>query len=225
MANVFAILLGRPEGIPTIRFCEANIAGILAQPSNAISSLAISLIGLYLAVTKRGISRYLGLAVILVGLASFSYHASFTFLSQLLDLGSMFLLAAMLIWAALRRFKLPVWAQIVIVLGAAWGPLFLVATYRTIWHFNLGIPFFAILLVTAIGLELATAKQENRSMALYWWALGVFLIGFGVWGLDYSHIWCNPLSFHIINGHAVWHFGCAAAVLILADYYPKKGAI
>ena len=85
---------------PTIRYCEPNLAGWIHQPANAVSSLFISAAGLYI-IARQGhkYSNYLGGIAIILGLASFTYYATDTFAGQLADLGSMFLLAALMIAA------------------------------------------------------------------------------------------------------------------------------
>jgi len=203
---------------PTIRYCETNLSGWIAQPANAISSLLISLAGAYILVKKRhAYSVYLGVIAIILGLASFSYYASFTFLGQLADLGSMYLLASLLIVAALRPYKLSRNLGLGVLAVGAGVPLAITATVRTIGSFNIGIPLFALLLAIAIYLELKAAGQGRLKLKYFWLTFAAFAAGW----LDYKKIWCSPASFHYINGHAAWHFFNAMALISLDQYYAQ----
>lgn len=210
-------------GEPTIKFCEDNIAGFIAQPANAYSSLIISLAGMYLLLqrTKRLFSSWLGWIAILVGLTSFAYHASFTFIGQLMDLGSMFLLASFLIIASLRKRKLPLMRQLSIVVIGTLLPLIATVLLRTIGGFNIGIPLFALMLLIAVWLEMRVAKEEKRSLYIYGLAFLLFIGGWLIWLLDYRQIWCSPSYFHILNGHAIWHIANGAVLLVLDHYYGR----
>lgn len=209
---------------PTILFCEDNLHGLIAQPANSISGLVIMVAGFYILLRKKrhDVSSWLGVTAMLVGLTTFAYHASFTFIGQLLDLGSMFLLASFLILAALRNHSLQRGARATVVLAGTLLPLVLTATIRTVEGFNFGIPLFAILLITAIYLELRAARQNGQSLRLYGVAFTIFLLGWAIWWLDITHVWCDPASSHIINGHAIWHVANAFALLVLDNYYASE---
>ena len=207
---------------PTIRYCESNLGGWVAEPANAVSSLLISLAGFYILAKKRHTySKYLGVIAIILGLASFSYYASYTFLGQLADLGSMYLLASLLIVAGLRNYKLSKNQNLAILVFGAGIPLALTATIRTIGSFNVGIPLFAILLIKAVYWELKAARKDKLNLKYFWLTFAAFAVGYLFWWLDYKKIWCDPSSFHYLNGHGVWHFFNAVALLSLDRYYSQ----
>lgn len=207
---------------PTIRYCEPNLNGWVVQPANAGSSLLISLAGVYILARKRhAYSVYLGSIAIILGIASFFYYASFTFIGQLADLGSMYLLASLLIVAALRRSKLTRATNLGILAVGAGIPLAITATVRTVGSFNIGIPLFAILLIVAVYLELKSAKIEKLKLKFFGLTFMAFAIGYFFWWLDYKKIWCSPGTAHYINGHAIWHFFNAGALLLLDRYYAQ----
>jgi Ceramidase len=216
---------------PTIRYCESNLSGWVAQPANAGSSLLISLAGVYILTRKRNnYSLYLGIIAVILGLASFFYYASDTFIGQLADLGSMYLLASLLIVAALRRFKLSQNANLAILVIGAGASLMITAIVRTVASFNIGIPIFAILLAVAVYMELKSAKIEKLKLKFFWLTFVAFAIGYLFWWLDYKKIWCSSSTVHYVNGHAVWHFFNAVALILLDRYYsqvskPEKSTI
>ncbi len=207
---------------PTIRYCEPNLRGWIAQPANAVSSLLITLVGIYfLAKRSHKYSIYLGTIAIILGLASFSYYASFTFVGQLADLGSMYLLASLLILVALRRYSLSTKASLVLLSVLAGIPLILTAILRTLNEFNIGIPIFSLILLGALVLEIQQAKKDRFKFNFFILTFAALAIGYIFWWLDYKKIWCNPGSAHYINGHALWHLFNALALLSLNKYYQQ----
>ena len=207
---------------PTIRYCESNINSWIAQPANALSSLLISFAGVYILIRKsHAYSALLGIIAIILGLASFSYYASFTFAGQLADLGSMYLLASIIIIAGLRRYKFSI--KLLVSIGA-FGTVCLLtitAILKTIHGFNIGIPLFALLLTSAIYFELGTAKTEKLSLKFFFLAFAAFAVGYIFWWLDYKGMWCSNSTAHYINGHAIWHLSNAVALLLLDKYYSQ----
>lgn len=197
------------------------MAGWIDQPANAVSSLFISAAGIYILGRRRHTySGYLGIIAVVLGIASFAYYATSSFLGQLADLGMMFFLAALLIAAALRsRLTKPQFLATVILGGGL--PLVLTAGFKTISGFNLGIPLFALLLTAAVYLELKASKQNNLSRQSYALAFLVLAVGFIFWVMDYKRIWCDPNTAHYVNGHALWHLFNAAALICLNEYFAR----
>lgn len=205
---------------PTIRYCEPNLHGWVVQPANAVSSLLISLAGIYiLGRKKHAYSVYLGIIAIVLGLASFFYYASFTFAGQLADLGSMYLLAWMLIIVALRRYKFSKRLLAGSALFATACLIVLTAFIKTIHGFNIGVPLFGLLLLAAIYLELRVAAMEKLNLKFFGLTFAAFALGYIFWWLDYKKLWCSASSSHYVNGHALWHLFNAVALLMLNKYY------
>src|SRR3569832_2447804 len=91
----------------TMSFCEALTPGPLAQPANAISSLAFCVVGLslYRTMKERNALLLFPISAFLVGITSFLYHASWTFIFQVWDVSSMFMLSCLLITFYAARQK------------------------------------------------------------------------------------------------------------------------
>jgi hypothetical protein len=207
---------------PTIRYCEPNLNGWVVQPANAVSSLLISLAGVYIIGRKRhAYSVYLGIVAIILGLASFFYYASFTFVGQLADLGSMYLLASLLIIVALRRYKFSKRLLACLALFTTACLIVITASVKTIHGFNIGVPLFGLLLLAAIYLELRVAAIEKLNLKFFTLTFVAFALGYIFWWLDYKKVWCSTSSSHYINGHALWHLFNAAALLALDKYYSQ----
>jgi len=207
---------------PTIRYCETNLSGWVAQPANAGSSLLISLAGVYILQKKHHkYSTQLGVIAVLLGVASFFYYASFSRIGQLADLGFMFLLASLLIATGLRAKRLSKNQNYAILAAGAGIPLIVTVLMPTIGSFNVGVPFFGILLVIAVCLELSAATKQEMNIKYFGLTFLAFVLGYIFWWLDYKKIWCSPSSFHYINGHALWHLFNGVALLSLDKYYSQ----
>ncbi len=226
--------------MPDDCFCERVHNGTIRQPANTYSNLGFVLVGcLFIAFgpfapNKNGknsekesesseqISIYsppyywlYGLSVIAVGLFSFLYHASLTFVGQWLDVMAMYLIITFAILYAINRaFPLSpqkfvaIYISINILLGLF---LYYLSTFRR--------PAFVALVIIALAAEMISRKKLKNGPKLtwLWWAVGSLAAGFGVWLLDYYRIVCDPES--IIQGHAIWHFLSALAAAFLFLYF------
>lgn len=205
---------------PTIRYCEANLSGWIVQPANAFSSLFISLAGIIILVRKRHeFASYLGSVALILGFASFFYYMSFTFVGQLADLGSMFLLMVLISVIGLKDRITKTSSRLLLLIFGTAIPLTLTIVFRTIAGFNLGIPLFGILIITAVILEIKRCRTDKINPKYFWLAFVLLGVAFVFWLLDYKQIWCSPGSFHFVNGHAVWHLFNAFSLIALDQHY------
>ena len=190
----------------TMHYCEDNLCAWITAPANTWSNLGFVFVGMYLCwaarrEANRGL-RLIGPIAIAVGLTSFAYHASFSFIGQVFDLGSMYCFSALLIVMNLRRLGAIGDSKMVpLFLALVLGTVAALVTFKVI-----GIPLFAAHLIAALELERrAHAKATFRvSYRPFLAALGIFALAFGFWNLDYRRIWCDPSS-HVVQGHAIWH--------------------
>lgn len=200
-------------GPPTITFCENNLPGVLAQPANSLSSFAIAAVGLALwRASSTNLQRWLCTTAIVTGVGSGLYHASYTYLGQILDNAGMFLLAAVLVLARTRHLR-PV--PVIGLAAAALGSMLLAVELT---GKNPNSFLFGGMLFVAICYELSLRKATSW----YWGALAAFGTGLFVWWLDLSGAWCDPATFHLVNGHAIWHLLNAGAIALLWRHYAPK---
>lgn len=204
----------------SIHFCEDNLCAWVVQPANAYSSLAFSLVGLVLMIqARRSGSQFLklfGPVGIAVGLTSFAYHASFSFIGQIFDLGSMYCFSALLIVMNARRAELLDEARVVpAFLALVAVPTALVVLFRVV-----GPALFGSELLAALLLELRARGAGKPDYTGLFTALGLFAISFGIWNLDYHRVWCDP-GRHVIQGHAIWHVLNALVFVPLYRFYAQ----
>lgn len=212
--------------LPDHCFCERVHDGLMRQPSNAWSSLGFCVAALVIASEQlRRPAKALthaeaicfAVAVFLVGVTSFFYHASLSFFGQWLDVQSMYLLAMLAVAVNVdalrpgkpRRF----WATYLgsnVVLGVL---LLLVPAVR---RYAFGLALGGILVLEVV---LRRQKLRDWPLAMLGGSAGVQAVAFGIWGLDLSHTVCDP-DF-ALQGHAVWHLLGAVASWLLWRYFSR----
>jgi len=205
-------------GSATVSFCEARLPASVAEPANSWSSFGYVAIGFGLAALAardgRRVLGLIGVTGVLIGLGSFAFHATATFLGQFLDEASMFLLSGMAVTFALRRLFHWDAVRSVACYGAlASSSIALLALIKTS-----GIPMFAAQVSTAIVVELILASRGGDGVhygSLYA-VLALFAVAFALWSLDLTRTVCSADWSHVFNGHVAWHLLSAAC---LVPYY------
>ena len=207
-------------------FCEAPSLSGLVQPGDTISSLAFVVIGVWALlnrytfdkkVKERVLALAFGITLIYIGISSFFYHGTLSFLGQFLDVFSMYVFAILLFVGALLRrnqIKLTQAVLLFIVLNIIFGLLeYYVPDSRRL--------VFGLLLLPGLLLE-----QQPKTTGFKWFSKRVrfFYIGIGLltaayifWILDESNTFCIPNSW--IQGHAIWHILTAAGAYMVILHY------
>lgn len=183
------------------KFCEARVDGIPRYPANTYSNLAPLIAGIIIIYLARHRSRglkMLGWATAYTGIASGLFHATDTFIGEVLDLSGMYLFILSCLSLQLGRIEaLPRSRVVLFSLGSC-----VLFTAISIMFIYAAVPLFAAVVAAVIILELRSKHVTSFKWAYASFAvLGVSLI---FWLLDYFHIMCNPHN-HYINGHALWH--------------------
>lgn len=206
----------------TLSFCEASQCGWISQPANSFSSLSYVVLGMFIWLQPRRESflRCFGVLACLIGVTSFFYHASNSFLGEFLDIGSMYLFSALILTLNLIRIGILSknnWGKFYFPLVL--GSLFLLLNFKKI-----GIWMFGVQVVLFIGLEiyLFFKRKSNGLGKIYYknylMALGFFSASYIIWLLDFHKVVCSPQN-HFFQGHAVWHFLNAFCFYFLYRFY------
>ena len=211
---------------PTMRFCEANLCSWIAAPADTWSNLGFVFAGLYLIFRARRdgarASRWIGPTAVAVGLASFAYHASYTFVLQVADRASMVLFISLLVALNLKRLGWPRDRVVATYLALNVGSLALDLGFHRIFPEIDLIAFGSqVALVLALEWRLKARRPALEAAPPYRClarAGAAFAVGWGFWWLDVTRVWCDPNN-HLLQGHALWHLANAAAFLFVYRFY------
>lgn len=208
--------------LPDRCFCEAIHAGIIRQPANTWSSLAFVLAAFWVARTVIRSPRerrpalgpaegwLLVASLVIVGLGSAFYHASLTFVGQVIDVSGMYLIATFMLLHRLGpRWGLPPVGSVLVFVVVNAGLMTAQVTTPSLRRV-----VFAGLLLAAIAVGWSSSRGGRR-----WLGLGALTMSaaFAIWVLDLFRIVCAPES--VFQGHAVWHLlGALAAICLFRSY-------
>jgi hypothetical protein len=233
---------GTPDGclVDGQCFCERDRGGLLRQPANTLSNLGFVAAGLAIAWISdvqwrrrdasslsrprpRARNRMTGTRfypgfyaamTALLGPGSMALHASLTRWGSVLDLVSMNVFIGFVFSYALVRWQgLGTRAFLL-----SFGLLNAVLLAIKLIH-GRGSAAFGVLALASLAVELQIRRSrpvraDGRFLAA---AALTFIASFGVWlGSHNDGPLCLPDSW--LQGHAVWHLGCAASTLLLFFY-------
>ena len=158
-----------------------------------------------------------GVILIVIGLGSFFYHATLSYLGQFLDVLGMYLLGTFLILGALYRsgqvsFRLATTTFLAANLVLSVVQYAVPDARRTL---------FALLLIPGLVLESlpsttgpATSGWRLRYLAP---AIGLVVVAFAFWLIDQLEVVCDPGA--IWQGHGIWHVLTAISAYLLVVHY------
>lgn len=211
-------------GAPNIKWCEATVCGWISEPANTWSNLLYLLIGfvVYLQCRRSAHAelRWMGPAMLLMGLSSGAYHASNNYLSQVFDFVGMFALTFWFLTINLRRngwiapaSQKPLLAGMVL---AGIGAVHLM--YLRHWPFQWLIAAASVAIVaTEISARLRRHAERVSPRHL---VTGLVLLGVAQAAslADLQRVVCDPDN-HFVQGHAVWHLVSALALYFACQHY------
>lgn len=212
-------------------FCESTHPTAVAQPANTFSNLFYVLVGLLALadhlqlpltqaplIRRRAYAFTFAMGIVVVGLGSWFYHASLSFVGQWFDLLGMYLIVSFILLYNLARLRpLPGWVFALFYFSLNLG--------LGIWQAllpNLRRETFLVLLLAALGLEalILLRRKPAIQVGLFFAGLGTFAAGYFFWLLDNGRAWCSPASW--LQGHSLWHLCGAAACGFLYLYYRSE---
>lgn len=208
-------------GLPNVNWCEETLCAAVNEPANAYSNLAyvfMALIMWSLSRTLRsGTLHRFAPAATLVGVVSFVYHASNTYVTQVLDFLGMYVFCFLLLLlnverlgglgrrAAQRALPLCVFA----------------ATTFTAVVAPLGFPIQSLIGMLILGIvvtEILLRRRRVYSLRYFFLSLLLLTAGAMCSALDVTRRLCDPTN-HVLQGHAAWHVLSAASLLMAFLHY------
>jgi hypothetical protein len=221
--NISSHLTQPANCMPAHCFCEyVDMQSSIKQFSNTFSSFAFVYVGWVIffssVYTKDTLMKIFGISSVFIGFGSAFFHATLTFLGQVLDLAGMFLLSSFILLYAIHRiFHLTRTNTIILLIVSNVildGGLFIVPEMRRY--------LFGALIVSGLLGELFYIKKQHNPIDTKWlkYAFAILLIAFGIWILDLTKVVCEPTS--LWQGHTLWHILSAIATYLLYLYYRQE---
>ncbi len=204
----------------TAMFCEQNLCSWIAQPSNTWSNLPFAIVGIMIVRTNkdRPLLKLLGHSAWILGIGSFMFHASASFIFEAWDLLGMFMISGLMLSFNFARYSenQSVSKLIGLFLGMTALAFAILLSFPSI-----GIALFAIQVALALHLEVLMDLREDPVEFKYAkYFIGAFVLAFILWNLDIHGIVCDPNN-HILTGHAVWHLLNAVAIWFIYRFYAQ----
>jgi hypothetical protein len=162
--------------------------------------------------------RLYGFALIFVGLGSFFYHASQTFVGQWFDVFGMYLVSMFYISYNFfrngqfdKKMFLTFYFLSCLLLGIT--ILYFPETRRWLFGFSIAFTF-----VQSLWIQKCLKTSINRNLLIG--AVSFYMVAQTVWVLDKSKIWCEPYGW--INGHGIWHVFTGIAAVLTYFYFQSE---
>lgn len=195
---------------PTIKWNEENLCGWITTPANTWSNGAYLLLALWIWRDSRRFThpalRAFGPALFFLGLASFAYHASYTWFFQFFDFLGMYGVIFLILTIGVERWG--------VLRPSTRGPFYLgsilIFSGLTPLVRALGRPIQPIIMVLAtaiLALEWHLWRRGSPSATDYpilLRAIGYLLAAATFTALDLAGALFSPEN-HWCQGHALWH--------------------
>lgn len=208
--------------LPNVDWCELQRCAWVVEPANTWSNAGYLAVGCALWIATRESAsphlRFFAPAAVLVGLASGIYHASYTFVLQILDFFAMYVFCYLLLTLNLRRLR---------VLDAGdWRRRFWqlvgATTVLTVALDFLEVPIQGLVFLLIVGIVASELWLWRRRPGV---RIGGFLLAVALLGggatfslLDVTRTWCAP-THPFLQGHAIWHVLSALSLLVAYFHY------
>eukprot|EP01094_Clydonella_sp_ATCC50884_P001180 TRINITY_DN10898_c0_g1_i1.p2 TRINITY_DN10898_c0_g1~~TRINITY_DN10898_c0_g1_i1.p2 ORF type:complete len:235 (-),score=63.78 TRINITY_DN10898_c0_g1_i1:371-1075(-) len=226
MHEILALPAGCPYAAwqrPNIRWCEQMQCSYVVTPINAWSNvfyLAAALC-MYVALHRPATSRrhsapdlgaVFAAATVITGLCSFSYHATYTYVFQIVDFCGMFAFLSVALALALQRARVLPSRRLVLqstTMTVAFSLMVpLLAMYGVKYQIMIVLQVLAL-----VVLEFASGARDRTHM---WRALTFIVLALSASVADQTGAYCDPASW--VQGHAVWHLLSAVAMFYQAKH-------
>ena len=216
-------------------WCEApRWTQPIAEPVNAFSNIAFLIGGLFilrlllrkdnhpnLITNNKDITYFYAFVMMAMGVGSFLFHSTVTFVGQWIDVMTMYFSTLFYIgyllwrkynWQKKKFFLFYFVSNVILGLTIYYTP----ATRRYLFGITIAITAFLTLYVR-------NSVSMKTQMKFLWISLAALGVAFISWNLDRTKIVCDPTYW--INGHAIWHLLCAASAYYYYRYLYSENEV
>jgi hypothetical protein len=207
-------------------FCEADAHRFPDQVVNAISSFGFVFLGIWALLAtrqpvrgtrERTLKPFFAITMLFLGVSSFFYHATLSFLGQFLDIFSMYTFGILLAVGALYR-SAKIGGVVAILTFAIASICFGLVQFAFPEARRI---LFALLLLPGIILEVTPwvtgYRPTSRQVRFIYVGVGVMAIAYLIWWLDQTPAFCDSAS--LLQGHGLWHVLTAVAAFMIFSHY------
>ncbi len=195
---------------PNVKWCEAQNNTWIIEPANTWSNLAYIIAGLWIArnnknFKSKAIHAY-AWVIIVTGLCSGIYHASFTFVLQILDFFGMYALTYLMMLIQMKRMR---WIKNAMDSKNFWG-LVIGTTALTVWcDLYTNFPIQSLIGVQTLFILVSEfwtwkKRKSDYSFKFFSWGAAFMSVAITFSILDIKRIMCDPDN-HWVQGNAYWH--------------------
>lgn len=196
-------------GASNIKWCEQTLCNVISEPANTWSNLALLAFGLLIykmAKSSRSSAlKWIPFAFLFMAAASFFYHASNFYISQVFDFLGIYLLIHWLLALNLIRARIFKTKGALIFYAAfiVMNSLALHLMYLFHYKFQVLVAFAGVLIFVT---EFWARKKGSTPSQTIWFKLsaGTIIIAQSFSLVDLTRVMCEP-SNHLVQGHAIWH--------------------
>ncbi|HMR72782.1 MAG TPA: ceramidase domain-containing protein [Candidatus Saccharibacteria bacterium] len=201
-------------GPPTVTYCEEAGDSFIRRPWYALSNLAFVIAAYVIYKTEQTpLARQFAVITLLVGVLSFIYDASYTYLSQLFDLSGMLLFISFLLWLNLKSLapERTILPSLILTSIGAIAVIICFGSYT-------GNIVFGIYILGVIFTEWLLLKKKVHQHGRTWvLTVLLFATGFAIWLLDASKLVC--FDFGLLNGRSIFHYVSAFVMYRMFMFY------
>ncbi len=213
-------------------WCEAARHGAwILEPVNTWTNLFFILAGvIFIIKSNRFVTgtnplsssalfpRIYGSALIFVGLGSFFYHASQTFVGQWFDVFGMYLVSMFYIsynYYRIGLFDKKRFLTFYFFSCISLGIIIYFYPETRRWLFGLSLIFTFI---QSLWIQLRLKSKMKSSYLIG--AVLAYALAQALWLLDKNKIWCDPYG--QINGHGLWHILTGVSAILAYFYFHSE---
>jgi len=193
-------------------WCEMPRVGeYILEPGNTWSNLAFIFCGVFITFFLKNIpnKKLISFSFIFLGLGSFAFHATQTFIGQTLDVFAMYFIVAVFAFSLWKeKFDIPKFI------------LFNISSLLLLW-FIPGFRRWGFLLLVLFLIVMSIKKLKwNKYVGL---SIASMVVGQILWNLDRLKIICDPKFMY--NGHFFWHIFSALSALLFVFNLQKNNQL